>query len=183
MLFGIVGSLGAGKGTVVEYLKQQGFEHYSVSGELKKMLDSEGTKADRKNLSALADELAQEYDGGILEVIYKQIAEDVEKNVILESIHRETEAEYLRSVGAIIIAVDADKKIRYERAVQRQEGEKDNVTYEQFLTDIEREEEGKGSGTPNIREVIKNADFLIQNDGTLKELHQQVDAVLKSLEI
>lgn len=183
MIIGIAGTLGAGKGTVVEYLKGQGFAHYSVSGELKRMLDSQGKKADRKNASQVADELAKQYEGGILEVIYNQAEAADMQDIILESIHREAEAEYLRGVGAVIIAVDADKKTRYERAVKRQEGEKDNVTYEEFLEDVAREEEGKGAGAANIREVIKNADFVIENNGTLEELHEQVDGILRALEI
>lgn len=183
MIIGITGSLGAGKGTVVEYLKQRGFTHYSVSGELKRMLDEKGLPAERKNLSAMADELAEKYDGGILEVIYKNIKQSGELNVILESIHRESEAVYLKSVGAVILGVDANTKVRYERAVKRQEGEKDNVTYEQFLQDIEREEEGKGDGTPNIRAVLKGADAILHNDGSLEELYQQIEVIVNKIKI
>jgi len=31
MILGITGTFGAGKGTIVEYLKTKGFSHYSVS--------------------------------------------------------------------------------------------------------------------------------------------------------
>ncbi len=183
MIIGIVGSLGAGKGTVVEYLKQKGFKHYSASCELKRMLDERGKSAERKSLSAMSDEVSKKYQGGILEVIYESIKQKSGIDVILESIHRETEAEYLRSEGAVILGVDADTKVRYERAVERQEGEKDSVTYEQFLKDIEREEEGKGTGTSNIREVYKKADFKLENNGSIEELHEQIDKVLNTLEI
>jgi dephospho-CoA kinase len=30
MIIGITGTLGAGKGKIVEFLKEKGFEHYSV---------------------------------------------------------------------------------------------------------------------------------------------------------
>ncbi len=139
MIIGITGSLGGGKGTVVEYLKEKGFSHYSVSGELKRMLDERGKSAERINLSAMAEEMSQKYQGGILEAIYEKIKSNGDTDVILESIHRESEAGYLRSEGAVILGVDADTKVRYERAIKRQEGDKDNVTYEQFLADIARE--------------------------------------------
>jgi dephospho-CoA kinase len=183
MIIGIVGTLGAGKGTVVAYLVQRGFTHYSVSGRLKKILDERGVSAVRANLSALADELLTSYKGGILEVMYTQAVADGVEDCVIESIHRVSEAEYLRSEGAVIIGVDASPRIRYERAIKRQEGEKDAVTYEQFLADMEREEEGKGSGMPHIRAVLAEADFLITNDGTLDQLHTQIDAILEQLSL
>lgn len=183
MIIGIAGSLGAGKGTVVKYLTEKGFSHYSVSGELKRMLDEQGKSAERKNLSAMAEEVSQKYKGGILELIYKSIKSKGENDVILESIHRESEAAYLRSEGAVILGVDADTKVRYDRAIKRQEGDKDNVTYEQFLADVDREEEGRGEGTPNIRQVLNQADFILENNGTLEDLYIQIDEVLKQLEL
>ena len=179
MIIGIVGTLGAGKGTVVEYLKQKGFAHYSISEFLDSVLKEKSVPSTRANLSALADEFSQEYEGGVLEVVNLRTQKEGVDNYILESIHREKEAEYLRSIDGLILGVDADTKVRFKRASKRQEGEKDNVTYEQFLCDLEREEEGRGSGTPNIRAVLNNADVVLNNDGTLEELHQQIDIFLE----
>ena len=178
MIIGIAGTLGAGKGTVVEYLKTRGFTHYSVSGHMTTILHERGHTAVRENLSALADELAEQYTGGILEVMHQKAQADGVADYILESIHRVSEADYLRSIGAVILGIDADPKVRYERTIKRQEGEKDNVTFEEFMRSIEREEEGKGSGTPNINAVIARADFVLQNNGSLEELHQQIDQFL-----
>jgi len=181
MIIGIAGTLGAGKGTVVEYLKQEGFLHYSSSGRLKEILEERGLLSDRPHLSALADELLQTYQGGVLEASYKKAQAEGAKNYILESIHRLSELEFMRSIGAIIIGVDAETNVRYERSVRRQEGEKDNVTYDEFLSHIEREENGKGEGTPNIRAVLEQADFVLNNNGTLAELHQQIDEILQKI--
>ena len=181
MIIGIAGTLGAGKGTVVEYLKSKGFAHYSVSGRLGEMLVERGVSKGREQLSALADELAEQYEGGILEVMHIKTKEDDVEDYILESIHRESEAAYIRSIGGIILAVDADPKVRYERTQLRQEDEKDQVTFEEFLAAIEREEKGKGSGTPNINAVIAGADYSLQNNGTLEELHAQIEEVLQQL--
>ena len=181
MIIGIAGTLGAGKGTVVEYLKEKNFTHYSVSGRLKEILDERNLLGTRENLSSLADELAVSYEGGILEVMHQKAKEDGVTDYILESIHRESEAEYLRSIGAIILGVNADPEIRYERTFKRQEGDKDNVTYEEFLNSIAREEEGKGEGTPNILAVLQSADFVLQNNGSVEELHEQIEEVLSKI--
>jgi dephospho-CoA kinase len=182
MIIGIAGTLGAGKGTVVDHLKLKGFAHYSVSGRLIEILKERELLEDRPNMSILADELSDKYVGGILEVMYLKAKEDGVENYILESIHRESEAKYVRSLGGIILALDVDPHVRYERSQLRQEGEKDNVTFEEFLAAIEREEKGKGDGKPNINAIIESADHVIMNDGSIKELHAKVEEWLPGLE-
>jgi dephospho-CoA kinase len=182
MIIGIAGTLGAGKGTVVDHLKLKGFAHYSVSGRLIEILRERELPEDRPNMSMLADELSDQYPGGILEVMHSKAREDGVENYILESIHREVEAEYVRTLGGIILAVDVDPRVRYDRSQLRQEGEKDNVTFEEFLVAIEREEKGKGDGKPNINAVIKTADQVLMNNGTIEELHINVEEWLQGLE-
>ncbi len=179
MIIGIAGTLGAGKGTVVEYLKTQGFAHYSSSSTLKDLLTERALPPNRANLSELANELSLQYPGGILGLNHKRAQEDGYADYVLESLHRLHEAEYVRSIKGVILGVDADVKLRYERVIQRKEGEKDNVTYEQFLSDVEREEEGsQGGDGPNIRAILKVADEIIENNGSLAELHKKIDTFL-----
>jgi len=180
MIIGITGTIGAGKGTVVEYLKSKGFSHYSSSGTLKKMLEERGLPQTRTYMSPLADELMASYPGGIMYFSYERAQKDGAKDYVLEAIHRPSEADYVRSIGGVIWGVDADIKKRYERTVQRQEGEKDNVTYEQFLEHSRREDEGQGGRGNNIRAVISSADTVLTNDGSPEELYQQVEDALKS---
>ncbi len=182
MVIGIVGTLGAGKGTVVRYLQRQGFRHYSSSGILKEILTQRGILPDRRHLSTLADELNEKYDGGVLYLSHERAQKEGAEDYVLEAIHRESEARYIRSLGGYILGIDADPKLRYERTTKRNEGNKDNVTYEEFLQSIAREEDGKGTGTPHILKVLQMADFVIQNDGTIAELERKVAAVLEEVE-
>lgn len=181
MIIGITGTIGAGKGTVVEYLKTKGFAHYSSSGILKEVLVERGLPATRLNMSTLADELMRTYAGGVLELSHTRATNAGEDNYILEAIHRENEAAYIRSIGGIILGVDADIKTRYERSIHRADGEKDNVTFEEFLVNSKREDEGKGETGANIRAVLKSADAIITNDDTLEELTEQIDRALETL--
>ena len=181
MIIGIAGTIGAGKGTVVKYLMSKGFAHYSSSHILKEVLTERGLPLTRTYMSPLADELLAKYPGGVLFLSHEHAQRDGVKDYILEAIHRESEAAYVRSIGGIILGVDADIRTRYERSVKRQEGEKDNVTYGQFLADARREDEGQGGGGPNIRAVLKDADAVLTNNGTQEELFAQVEAVLARL--
>ena len=180
MIIGITGTIGAGKGTVVKYLEDKGFVHYSCSGILKEILKERGLQAVRENLSPLSDGLSEQYEGGVLFLAHKRAVEDGAENYILESIHRQEEADYVRKLGGIILGVDADIRKRYERTIIRGEGEKDDTTYERFLKNAEREDEGKG-GKPNIRAVLENADAVVMNNGSLEELHAQVEEALDSI--
>lgn len=181
MVIGITGTLGAGKGTVVEYLQTKGFGHYSSSGILKEMLAERGLPATRKNMSELADELMKKHQGGIFYFSHERAQGSGQKDYILEAIHRLSEAEYIRSIGGVIIGVDADLQTRYERSIKRGHGEKDNVTFEQFLEDTRREDEGHTGTGPNIRAVLKMADAVVFNNGTQDELFAQVEEVLARL--
>jgi len=181
MILGITGTIGAGKGTVVEYLKEKGFAHYSSSGILKEILTGRGLPANRLNMSMLADELMREHEGGVLHVSHVRAQEEGIENYILEAIHRVSEAAYVRSIGGFILGVDADIQTRYERSIRRAEGEKDNVTFDEFIENSNREDEGKGATGANIRAVLRDADAVVANDGTFEELTVQVDEALARL--
>jgi len=180
MIIGITGTIGAGKGTVVEYLKSKGFSHYSSSGTLKAILQERGLPQTRTHMSPLADELMAKYPGGIMHFSHERAQNDGAKDYVLEAIHRPSEADYVRSMGGIIWGVDADLDKRYERTMRRHEGEKDQVTYEQFLEHSKREDEGQGGRGNNIRAVISSADTVLTNNGTPQELYQQVEVALKA---
>ena len=181
MIIGITGTIGSGKGTVVEYLKKRGFAHYSVSGILKEILKERGLPETRTYMSPLADELMKKHEGGVLFLAHERAEKSGIKDYILESIHRVSEADYVRSIGGVIIGVDADIRKRYERTVKRKEGEKDNVTFEEFLEHAKREDEGEKGTGPNIRAVLKTANAVLMNNGTLDELHAQIDEILKQI--
>lgn len=181
MIIGITGTIGAGKGTVVEYLKQRGFTHYSSSGVLREILAERGLPATRLNMSMLADELMQQYAGGVLQVSHERAQAAGDTDYILEAIHRTSEATYIRSIGGVMLGVDADIRTRFERSILRADGEKDNVTFEEFLENSKREDEGKGETGANIRAVLKDADAVITNNGSLEELTKQVDEALARL--
>lgn len=186
MIIGITGTLGAGKGTVVEYLKERGFSHYSVSGHLGELVSSEGNPKTRDFMSPVATKLQREFVGGVVEKIYKEkFLVDGSSKAIIESIHRQSEANFLKSVGGIIIGVDADLEIRFKRTATRGEGEKDQVTFEEFKQHSYTEDDGGGDATRdnNIRAVINDADFIFENNGTIEELQMKVDEFLASVEL
>ncbi len=184
MIIGITGSIGGGKGTVVEYLlSKQRFTHYSSSDLLTRILEERGEVVDRDGMNRVANELRAKNPAGVPAENYARYeAEDGESDVIFESIHSVPEADFIKSVGGIIIGVTANSDIRYERILGRR-SVKDDVTKEKFIEQQLREE--KGSDDPNksnIFNTLAEADFLIENNGTLEDLRAQIDQILNTLD-
>jgi dephospho-CoA kinase len=176
MIIGIVGALGAGKGTVVEYLKAHGYRHYSGSGYLKEVLMARGVPVNRDAYSQLAGEIRTKDPQGLVKVLYERYRADGGGAAVIEALHDIGEVEFIKSVGGVVLAIDAPLQLRYDRAIARG-SEKDNISFEHFKQQIEREE--NGGGHHNIRAAMKLADYTLMNDSTLEELHQHVAVFLK----
>jgi dephospho-CoA kinase len=58
IIIGITGTLGAGKGTIVDYLiQEEDFEHYSVRGFLLEEMKKMGMPENRDSMTRLANKL------------------------------------------------------------------------------------------------------------------------------
>ena len=178
MIIGITGTIGAGKGTVVSFLKEQGFIHYSASGWLREELGRRGLTPNRDTYSALAGEIRAVNPAGLAVILYEKMLSDGTEHAVIEALHDVEEAKFLKEKGAVILGVDADIPVRYERVVARG-SEKDNVTYEHFLAQIAREE--TGSSHHNIRAVMAVADYVIENNGTKEELHETIESIYREI--
>ncbi len=176
IIIGITGTLGAGKGTVVEYLvKNKSFIHYSVRGLITEELNKRGMPVNRDTLTNLANELrADNSPAYLIELLYEKAFKNG-KNCIIESIRTPGEIEMLKSKpNFFLLAVDADPKIRYERIVQRA-SETDNVTFDTFLENEKREMKSTDPNKQNLSECIKQADFVISNNGDVSQLYNQTE--------
>lgn len=179
MILGITGTIGAGKGTLVDYLvKQKGFEHHSVREFLLEEIRKRGLPEHRGSMRDLGNELRRNYHPAhVVETLHKRAAG---ANAIIESVRTVGEAEFLKALGASIVAIDADKKSRYDRAIARGSST-DNLTFEQFVEEENREMASTEPWDMNVFAVMDMADFRIQNDGTEAELHAKIDEMLAQL--
>ena len=183
MIIGITGSIGGGKGTVVDYLKnKKNFAHYSSSDFLVEILKKRSEVVDRDGMGRIANELRAQNPAGVPAETYKQYQKDGSpENVIFEALHSVPEVEFVKSIGGKVIAVTADSNIRYER-IKARGSVKDNISKEKFIEQQQREEIGSDDPNKNnIFDAIKASDFVLQNNRTIEELHTQIDAVLQDL--
>jgi dephospho-CoA kinase len=178
MIIGVTGTNGSGKGTVVEYLVQKyGLGHYSVRTFLTETLLAQGSAPeDRGSLRDIANDLRKEHGPAyVIEQLFAQ-AKAAGVPAIIESVRTIGEAEYLQSVGAKILAVDADRELRYQRIIDRG-SVTDRLTFEEFCIQEDREMSSTEPWDMNVAAVMRMADFVVTNDGSLDELYSQVGAL------
>lgn len=179
IIIGITGTLGAGKGTVVDYLvKEKGFIHFSVRGYLAEVIKKRGEQVNRDTLTHTANELRKEHGPAyIIEELY-HMARSTGKDCIIESIRTPGEIASLRKQkGFVLLAVDADIQTRYERIVLRN-SETDNIDFDTFQSNEQREMHSDDPNKQNLSECIRQADHVIMNNGSLENLHKQIEKVV-----
>ncbi|MBI5728917.1 MAG: AAA family ATPase [Candidatus Magasanikbacteria bacterium] len=180
IILGLVGEMAAGKSTATEYLKKKyGAVSFRFSDALRDVLERLHVENSRPNLQALSTFLRQQYGEDLLS---KVMALDVEQSsaplIITEGIRRPTDTVYLRKFSNFhIMALNAAERTRYERLTKRSENADDkSKTWEQFQAD------GRAESEQKIKEIAVEADFKIDNSGTVEQLHKQIDTIVKKLQ-
>jgi dephospho-CoA kinase len=178
-IIGITGTLGAGKGTIVDYLvREKGFIHFSVRQYLIGVIEKKGLPVNRDSMVITANELrARQNPAFIIQELYNK-AQKERKNAVIESIRTPGEVEFLKRQGDfILLAVDADPKIRFKRIVNRKSST-DHIDYKTFIEDEKREMTSTDPNNQNIRKCIEMADIVLTNNGSIDDLYEQIETKL-----
>lgn len=175
--------MGAGKGTVVDYLvKEKDFKHYSVRNLLVKLIEKEGKAVNRDSMTATANRLrAEKGSAYLIEKLFEE-AKKSNGNCVIESIRTEGEISSLREKGKFyLLAVDADIKLRYERIVKRA-SETDRVSFDKFKSDEKREMTSNDPSKQNLGRCMELADYRIENNSTIGSLNKQITEILYEIQ-
>lgn len=181
MIIGITGTIGAGKGTVVDYLvKQKQFRHVSARSIWTQELEARGLPIDRDHMTQLANQLRAEH--GAAYFMERALASVTKGElVVIESLRAIAEVEPLKKAGGVLLAVDADKHVRFERVTGRGSA-LDNITFDDFIRQEAAEMENEDPTKQNIGAVMQLADHTIMNEGSVEELHAHIDVWLQTLQ-
>lgn len=184
IIIGITGTLGAGKGTIVDYLvKNKEFIHFSAREDvINKEIEKKGFPITRDNMVLIANDLRKNYGPSyVAEKLFK-MAQNSDKNCVLESLRTVGEIESLRKKGKFyLFAINAERKTRYDRVQERKNTQSDNVSFEKFIEQEETEMKSDDPNKQNLSKCIRMADYVFENNGTIEDLYKKIDEVISKL--
>jgi dephospho-CoA kinase len=181
-IIGITGTIGAGKGTIVDYLQSHyGFKHFSVRGYLTKIILEKGLEVNRDSMVLVANELRANHSPSyIAEQLYEEARREG-KDAVIESIRTKGEVTALRQKPNFwLFAVDADPALRYDRILKRN-SETDNISFETFLENEAREMNSEDPNKQNLAACQQLADFNFDNNNSFDQLYSQIEKAVYAI--
>lgn len=176
IVIGLVGEIASGKSTVAQFLTDHlNSETASFSQPLRNILDILGLPQSRENMVWLGVDLRERFGQDILaKAVFKMVNDSPNQIICLPNIRLAGDITLLKTLpGFVLVSIEADQKIRYERLIKRRQNPDDAAkTWEEFLTDSQLPTE------VTIREVAKQAQFSIDNNTDLTDLFKQVKQII-----
>jgi len=179
-VIGVVGKIGSGKDEALKYLMAKYGVPYMSTGDLvRQIAEKEGMAPTRENLETISEQCFIQMGKGCF---VKMVAEEIKKRrweiAGISGIRAPADVHALKEIfgdNFILLRVDVtDPKLRFQRILQRHEG-RDPAKYQEFEVQDRSEEE-----IFHIGKTAAMADFSVKNDGTLDDLHRQIDKLVKS---
>ncbi len=179
IILGLAGEMASGKGTTAKYLtKKYKSQAYRFSTALREVARRMYLEENRENLQKLSTIFRQNFFDDILSaVIAKDIKKDKNNIIAVDGVRRMADVTYLKKFsGFKLVYIDAKLDKRYERIVKRSENTDDHKkTFKQFKKDHQREAETQ------VKNLKKQADFIIDNNGSFRKLYAQIDELVKTI--
>lgn len=158
------------------FLKERGFSIHSLSDEVREEATRGGLDHTRENLIATGTSLRAKYGDGVLA---QRILPKLGTRSVVDSIRNPGEIRVLRSLpGFRLLGINAPISLRFERSSRRARTG-DGVTLEEFARKEALEKSSHGPGQ-QLDTCFSMADLVVENDGSLDELHRRVTEVLAS---
>jgi dephospho-CoA kinase len=172
----LIGLNASGKDTIADILGEKGFKSLSCGDVLRKMAKEQGKPLEQELLLAMTEPLKRELGEGFLG---KMLLDEFKKNswekCVANGLRRWGEWKELEKADkAIMILVDAPENIRFDRAVKRgRDGDKlDRDEFNRY---------DKKLASIGLEKLKANADYIIDNSGTIEELKVLVGNLLPKI--
>jgi dephospho-CoA kinase len=179
IILGLTGEKLGGKDTVAHYLR----DHYSAtmavySDILMNILGILDLPKSRRNTIQLAPALRAAFGGDVLaRAIAKHIKSSSAEIIVLSGMRDLGEVPWIRNLGGKILYITAPFEIRYQRFMARREKDDDGIQSRQEFSEQEQ-----ALTEVQIPHIGAQADYKIENTGTLEELQTKIDAIMNELE-
>jgi len=181
----ITGGIGTGKTTVLKELEKKGFKALNADKIAKKELEKIKEKVSEKFGKETVSKQGIEHKK-LAKIVFNNKKKLAELNELIHPLVKKKIEEEIRGVKRSAVEVPllyesrmekiCDKVVavycKKEKQIERKE--KEGMKREEVLKRIENQ--------MKIKEKKKRADFLLENNGTLKELEEKIDKLLGELE-
>jgi dephospho-CoA kinase len=176
IILGLAGEMASGKGTVAKYLvkKYKGNSH-RFSTMLRDLAKRMYLEENRNNMQKISEIFRQNFGEDILsKVIYHDVENDQHQIVAVDGVRRASDIKYLKTFPNFkLIYIETDLEKRFKRTKARYENTDDATkTFAEFKKDQKKEAELQ------IRGLKVKADFVVDNNGSFKELYAQIDKII-----
>jgi dephospho-CoA kinase len=177
-VIGAIGQNGSGKDEVLKYLRlKYGVPFLSTGDVVREIASGEGLEPTRENLGKISDRYFREFGKGyFVKLLADKIRQTGWKIAGISGIRSLNDVSILKGIfGRDFILINVyitDPHVRYSRMTARGEG-RDPHSYEEFLRQDQAEEE-----LFSLKEAEGLADYSISNDGTLDDLHREIDRLI-----
>jgi dephospho-CoA kinase len=179
LVLGFVGEMACGKGTAAAYCKKKyGAPALRFSTILRDMADRVYLEHSRNNLILISEIIRKTFGDDIMaHTMAKDVEAESKKFITVDGIRRPADIVHLKKFpNFYLVEIKSEPRTRYERIVKRTENSDDkSKTWSQFQKDSKRSTE------VTIRKVAKNADFVLDNNGTFKQFYTQIDKIVKEI--
>lgn len=172
-VIGVCGTTASGKDTVGAYIAEKlDIPIFECSKPVIEETKKRGLPLKREEIMKVGSELAARIGPGFPVGIFLKEIKDFG---VITSIRAPVNVDYLRKNSKLIlIAVDANSKLRFQRAKERKKLD-DNAS----LGDFEGLEEKEAIlGQMNVRKCMQMADYKIDNNSDIESLGKKVDGIL-----
>ncbi len=178
VILAIVGERLAGKDTVGKYLEEKyGAFQIKYSHILDEILDILDQPKSRRNEIDLGMAMRSVFHEGVLNpAVRKKVLSSDKALRVINGIRFLDEFETARALAARFLYVTAPQELLYQRFLARQEKADDSSLSAQEFAALENE-----PTEAKIPQLGARCDFKIDNIGTLAELYDSVDKIMKQL--
>lgn len=177
-LVAIVGMCGSGKSVATDFFKNKGYKTVYFGGVTMKKLKEANLDVTPENEKMMREKLRKELGMGAYAIVLQDEIEELlqNNNVVLDGVYSWSEVKILNEKfkNMVIIAIVADKKVRYERLKNRKirPFNEEEANYRD-ISEIENLEKG-GS--------VAYADYFILNNDDMNEYNRKLTDIYEIIE-
>jgi len=179
IVIGLAGQIASGKDTIADYIvNKYGGVSVSFSQPLRDILNRAYLPINRLNMSWLCQTLVDHFGVDTMSnIIGKEIEASDKEIFIMPNIRREGDVAYFKDwPGYILVGVETDPKVSYERLIKRGQNVDDKTkTWEEFQKDLQLSTEVA------IDDLIKKSSIKINNNSSLEDLYKQIDEIIEKI--